>query len=96
VTHAANLAGRFAEVNAAATHLLNRTGYRVRVGPETLTDQNLCGRESHDANFWRQIDPQVFGLYGYAKADAQKTLPTDKVPANIRNIQLMREAYHRL
>jgi hypothetical protein len=38
----------------------------------------------------------VFGLYGYAKADAQTTFPTDQVPANIKNIKLLREAYHSL
>ena len=43
----------------------------------------------------RRIDPQVFGLYGFAKADAQTTLSA-KVPANIKNIQLLREAYHSL
>ena len=36
-------------------------------------------------------DPQVFGLYGFAKAGAQTTLPV-KVPANIKNIKLLREA----
>ena len=56
--------------------------------------QNLCGWEGHDANLWRKIDPQVFGLYGFAKAGAQTTLPTDKVPANMKNIKLLREAYH--
>jgi hypothetical protein len=69
---------------------------RARVGPETLIVQNLCGWEGHDANLWRQLAPQVFGLYGFAKADAQTTLPTDNVPANIKNIQLLREAYHSL
>jgi len=38
----------------------------------------------------------LFGLYGYAKADAQTTLPTAKVPANVKNIKLLREAYHSL
>ena len=37
----------------------------------------------------------LFGLYGFAKADAPTTLPA-KVPANIKNIQLLREAYHSL
>ena len=48
-----------------------------------------------DANLWRQIDPQVFGLYGFAKADAQTTFPA-KVPANIKNFKLLREAYYSL
>ncbi len=69
---------------------------RARVGPKTLIVQNLCGWEGHDANLWRKVDTQVFGLYGFAKADAQTTLPTDKVPANIKNIKLLREAYHSL
>ena len=37
----------------------------------------------------------MFGLYGFAKADAQTTLPA-KIPANIKNIELLREAYHSL
>jgi hypothetical protein len=37
---------------------------------------------------------RVNGLDGFATADAQTTLPTEKVPANIKNIELLREAYH--
>ena len=66
-----------------------------RVRTETLIVQNLCGWEGHDANLWRQIVPQVFNLYGFAQADARTTLPA-KVPANIKNINLLREAYHSL
>jgi len=69
---------------------------RARVGPETLIVQNLCGWEGHDANLWRKIDTQTYGLYGFAKADAETTLPTEKIPANIKNIKLLREAYHGL
>lgn len=61
---------------------------------EHLKQVRLCGWEGHDANRWRQLDAQVFGLYGFAKADAQTTLPTAKVPANTTNIELLREAYH--
>ena len=64
----------------------------LRTDPFTLIVQNLWGGEGHDANLWRKIDPQVFGLYGFAKADAQTTLPTDRVPANMKNIKLLREA----
>ncbi len=39
--------------------------------------------------------PGVFGLYDFAKTDAQTTLPA-KIPANIKNIKLLREAYHSL
>jgi hypothetical protein len=60
-----------------------------------LKSVHPCGCEGHDANLRRKIDQQVFGLYGFAKADAQTTLPA-KVPANIRKIQLLREAYHSL
>jgi hypothetical protein len=67
-----------------------------QVGPHTLVVQNLCGWERHDANLWRSIDTKKVGLYGFAKADAATTLPTENVPANIRNIQLLREAYHSL
>ncbi len=65
-------------------------------GKDACRYEQTCGWEGHDANLWRKIDPQVFGLYGFAKADAQTTLPTDKVPANIKNIQVLREAYHSL
>ena len=37
----------------------------------------------------------MFDFYGFGKTDAQTTLPA-KVPANIKNIQLLREAYHSL
>ena len=40
-------------------------------------------RVAGPTHLWRRINPQVFGLYGFAKADAQTTLPTAKVPANI-------------
>ncbi len=69
---------------------------RQNVGPSTLIVQNLCGWEGHDANLWKTIDTRLFGLYGFAKADPRTTLPTDKVPVNIKNIRLLREAYHRL
>ena len=67
---------------------------RGEVGPHTLIIQNLCGWGNHDANLWRKIDTKVFGLYGFAKADPATTLPTEKVPVNIKNIQIIREAYH--
>ena len=53
-------------------------------------------RVAGPTHLWRRINPQVFGLYGFAKADAQTTLPTAKVPANIKKIKPLREAYHRL
>ena len=53
-------------------------------------------RLSGPTHLRRKIVPQGFGLYGFAKADAQTTLPTDKVPANIKNIKLLCEAYHSL
>jgi hypothetical protein len=51
------------------------------------------GTIGHSAQ--KRAIPRVFGLCGFAKADAEKTLPA-KVPANIKNIQLLREAYHSL
>ncbi len=38
----------------------------------------------------------MFGRYGFAKVNAQTMSPTDKVPANIKNIELLREAHHNL
>lgn len=66
------------------------------VGPKTLIVQNLCGWEGHDAGAWRKVDPQVFGLYGFAKADPETTLPSEKSAVNARNIRILREAYHSL
>ena len=56
--------------------------------PEVVVPALIAMRETYGDH--------VFGLYGFAKADAQTTLPTDKVPANIKNIELLREAYHSL
>ena len=69
---------------------------RQQIGPNTLIVQNLCGWEGHDASVWRQIDTKVYGLYGFAKADEKTTLPSAKVPANITNIKILREAFHSL
>jgi hypothetical protein len=63
---------------------------------EHLKSVRPCGWESHEANLWRQVDPQVFGLYGFAKADAKTTLPNYKVSANIKDIKLLCGAYHSL
>ena len=81
--------------DSAANKLPRGTGRRRHTGTETLIVQNRCGWEGHNANLRCQIDPQVFGLYGLAKADAQTTLPA-KDPANIKSIQLLREAYNSL
>lgn len=69
---------------------------RKQVGPKTLIVQNLCGWEGHDASAWKKIDPRRFGFYGYAKADETTTLPDPAVPTNIRNIDILRQAYHSL
>jgi hypothetical protein len=69
---------------------------RKQVGPHTLIVQNLCGWEGHDASAWKRIDPSKFGFYGFAKADEKTTLPDAGVPANIKNIEILREAYHTL
>ena len=69
---------------------------RQQIGPNTMIIQNLCGWEGHDANVWRQIDTKAYGLYGFAKADEKTTLPSEKVPANAKNIKILREAFHSL
>lgn len=63
-------------------------------GKEAFRYEQTCGWEGHHANLWRQLHPQAFGLYGFAKAEAQTTGPTTNVPANIKNIKLLREACH--
>jgi len=67
-----------------------------QVGPRTLIVQNLCGWGDHDASVWKRIDPARFGFYGFAKADEATTLPDERVERNIKNIVILREAYHRL
>ncbi len=69
---------------------------RKQVGPRTLIVQNLCGWEGHDASAWKKIDPEQFGLYGFAKADEKTTLPDAEAKANVKNIEVLREAYHAL
>jgi len=69
---------------------------RGQVGPDTLIVQNLCGWEDHDAGAWRKLDPRTVGLYGFAQADGQTTLPAETGAANMRNIGILREAYRAL
>ncbi len=69
---------------------------RKQVGPGTYIVQNLCGWEGHDAAAWKKVDPKTFGLYGFAKADPDTTLPCEKNAANAKNIRILREAYHSL
>ncbi len=56
--------------------------------------KSRCGWEGHNVNLRRKIDQQVFGRYNSAEVDAQTTSPA-KVSTNIKNIKLLREAYHR-
>ena len=69
---------------------------RKQVGPETLIIQNLCGWKGHDASVWKNIDADKFGFYGFAKADPVTTMPDHEIPENIKNIEILREAYHSL
>ncbi|MCC6579183.1 MAG: hypothetical protein IT440_01990 [Phycisphaeraceae bacterium] len=62
-------------------------------GPQTKIIQNLCGWATHDANMWRNIDTQRYGLYGFAQAHPLTCMPADQ-HANLRNIEIVREAYH--
>jgi hypothetical protein len=67
-----------------------------RVGPHTLIVQNLCGWQGHDASMWRKIDRTKFGFYGFARADEQTTLPNTKLEWNVKNIEILRQAYHEM
>ncbi len=67
-----------------------------QVGPGTLIVQNLCGWGDHDASSWKSVDSRRYGLYGFAKADETTTLPDRSVAANIKNIEILRGAYHSL
>jgi hypothetical protein len=67
-----------------------------QVGSNTLIVQNLCGWKDHDATVWKKIDPAKFGFYGFAKADPVTTLASAEIPENIKNIEILRDAYHRL
>ena len=69
-----------------------------QIGPNTTIVQNLCGWKEHDASAWRTIDTAKYGLYGFAQADPETTLPspgyTPACVANQKNIAILREAYH--
>jgi hypothetical protein len=67
---------------------------RKQVGPKTLIVQNLCGWQGHDATMWKKLNTKRFGLYGFAKADPQTTLPSKEQAWNTKNIEVLREAYH--
>lgn len=71
-----------------------------QIGPRTTIVQNLYGWKDHDASVWRGIDTQKYGLYGFAPADPDTTLPsegyTPACVANQKNITVIREAYHTL
>ncbi len=69
---------------------------RAQVGKETTIVQNLCGWADHDAGVWQSVDTGAFGLYGFAQADPTTTMPSAAVPANLKNIEIIRTAYHRL
>ena len=69
---------------------------RSRVGSKTLIVQNLCGWKGHDAAVWKELDLAGLGLYGYAKADPETTLPGAEKPWNLKNIEILREAYRTL
>jgi hypothetical protein len=69
---------------------------RQQVGPRTLIIQNLCGWKGHDASMWKKIDPKATGFYGYARADDKTTLPDGAIEVNMKNIEILREAYHSL
>ncbi len=67
-----------------------------RVGPRTLIVQNLCGWKGHDASMWRKLDRTKFGFYGYARADAKTTMVDMRLEHNVRNIEILRQAYHEM
>jgi len=67
-----------------------------QVGPHTLIVQNLCGWEGHDASAWKTIDSKRFGLYGFAKADPRTTLPDRRRATNVKNIAILRQAFHEI
>jgi hypothetical protein len=69
---------------------------RQQVGPRTLIVQNLCGWKDHDASAWKTIDPKRYGFYGFAQADVITTLPSKAEAWNVKNIEILREAYHTL
>lgn len=69
---------------------------RRQVGPRTLILQNLCGWKDHDALMWKKIAPMALGFYGFAKADEKTTLPDPTIEVNVKNIEILREAYHSL
>lgn len=71
-----------------------------QVGSHTRIIQNLSGWRNHDANMWKDIEFPKYGLYGFAQADPVTTFPsrdyTPSCAANLKNIEIVREAYRTL
>jgi hypothetical protein len=67
------------------------------IGKKTTIIQNLCGWEQHDATMWQNLNLSRVGLYGFAKADAGTTFPSQSTrPKDYANTQIVRQAYHAL
>jgi len=67
---------------------------KAAVGPHTRLIQCICGWGDHDAAaILREPRFKDVGMYGFAKPDAQTTLPADDGSANARNIAAMRDAF---
>lgn len=65
-------------------------------GPETWVIQNLCGWAGHDAKHINVVNAPRTGLYGFAQADPDSTLPSNLYgnDVNIRNIEVIKKMFH--
>jgi hypothetical protein len=70
---------------------------RATVGKQTLVVQDICGWANHNAEMWKEIDPAKYGFFGFAAADPETCMPTEKInPVSFRNLEIVREAYRKL
>jgi len=65
-----------------------------QVGEHTKVVQNLCGWKGHDLTHLDKIDPEKYGFFGFAEADAETCLPELKTSEiNYKNIEIIKKLY---
>lgn len=65
-----------------------------QAGENTLIVQNLCGWSGHNLDKLYSIDREKYGFFGFAAADPDTNLPTEKIsPQNYKNIEIVRKFY---
>lgn len=62
-------------------------------GPQTKIIQNICGWSDHTPDSWKEVDQSRFGLYGFAAANPDTTLPWTKPEVEAARRPIMADRY---